>query len=340
MSVAALLGAAALLVPAGAVDPAQAQISPRYYGINLASAEFAPAKVPGVYGQDYIYPSSVTAAPFLAMGMNSVRVPILWERIQPAGSGPLDVAELDRLEASLKQLADFQQIIVDVHNYGRFRGKPLDPADASLKALPELWALLAERFKDRPNIAFGIMNEPYGIGAEEWRVIAEATTTAIRKTGARNLILIPGTRWTGGHSWHEGGRDSNASALSGFADPGRNFVFEIHQYLDGDSSGSQRGCSGAKAGRQRLEAVTRWVREQQGRAILGEFGGDQSPTCLAALDDLLSFLSENGDVWIGWNYWAGGDWWGDYPLSVQPEGGRQKPQAAILRRHVASYRRP
>jgi endoglucanase len=326
---------ASLTLPFSATDTAQSRIPPRFYGVNLASGEFAPEKLPGVHGQDYIYPTRATAEPFRALGMNSVRVPVLWERLQPDLSQPLSKAELERLDASLNDLSDFRQVILDVHNYGRHRGRPLQ----SSAALASLWTQLATRYKNRPNIAFGIMNEPHGISAADWRSIAEASVAAIRRTGANNLILVPGTNWSGGHSWQSGGRDSNAEALQGFVDPARNFVFEIHQYLDSDSSGTGRGCSGVRAGRERLEGATRWLRQQRAQAILGEFGVDQSDTCLAALDDLLDYLAENGDVWVGWNYWAGGDWWGDYPLSIQPADGREKPQAAILRRHVASYAR-
>jgi len=330
--------AVALLIPVGSSDQAQA-IPPRYYGVNLASAEFAPDKVPGKAGKDYIYPTAATAAPFRAMGMNSVRLPVLWERLQPTPNAPLDPAELARLDASVADLAGFQQVILDVHNYARYHGALLSRTDGNATALPDLWTRLATHFKNRPKVAFGIMNEPWKIEAGEWRTIAEDTVAAIRRTGARNLVLVPGTRWSGGHSWHAGGSDSNASALASFNDPGRNFAFEIHQYLDHDSSGSH-SCSGPKVARARLEGVTRWLRQQNATAVLGEFGGDQSPTCLAALDDMLAYLRANGDVWIGWNYWAAGDWWGDYPYGIQPANGKEKPQATVLRRHIASYRKP
>ena len=332
-----LLGATALLLPFGTANQAQA-IPPRYYGVNLASGEFGSKKLPGVHGKDYIYPSAQTAAPFRAMGMNSVRVPVLWERLQPQLNGPLDPEEMALLDASLASL-DFKQVILDVHNYARYRGQPLSRSDGSGAALADLWTRLANRYKGKSQLAFGIMNEPHGIDATEWRAIAEATVAAIRRTGASNLVLIPGTRWTGGHSWHSGGPESNAVALAGFKDPGRNYAFEVHQYLDSNSSGTG-SCSGSSVGRARLEGVTRWLRQQGAKAVLGEFGADKTPTCLAALDDILSYLRENGDVWIGWNYWAAGDWWGGYPMSIQPSDGKEKPQSAVLRRHISSYRRP
>lgn len=324
---------ATLFVPAAPLEQAQTGPPPRFRGVNLASAEFAPEKLPGIAGRDYIYPTKATAAPFAAMGMNSVRLPILWERIQPRPGQPLDPDELKRLDASLDDLAEFDQVIIGIHNYGRYRGEVLGAADT----LSDLWTRLAERYKGRPNIAFGIMNEPHGIPATTWREIAQTTTIAIRRTGSRNLILVPGANWTGGHSWFGGSDGPNSEALAGFTDPAGNFAFEIHQYLDADSSGSKKGCSGPRVGRERLDRVTGWLRQQNARAVLGEFGVDGSATCLAALDDLLGFLRSNGDVWIGWNYWAGGDWWGDYPLSIQPVNGKDRPQATVLRKHLAPY---
>lgn len=329
-TIAAALLAAAVFLPSGSLDRAQVNEPPRFRGVNLASAEFAPEKLPGVAGKDYIYPNKATAAPFAAMGMTSIRLPILWERIQPKPFGALDETELARLDASLADLAGFRQVIIGIHNYGRYRGQPLQSADA----LADLWTRLATRYKDRPQIAFGMMNEPHDIRATQWRTVAEGTLAAIRRTGAKNLVLVPGANWTGGHSWFGGGDGPNSEAMAGLADPANNFAYEIHQYLDDDSSGSKPGCRGKRIGRERLERVTGWLRDRGAHAVLGEFGGDSSPTCLAALDDLLAYLRDNGDVWIGWNYWAAGDWWGDYPLSIQPKDGKERPQATVLRKYL------
>jgi endoglucanase len=320
--------------PAGA---AAAPKPPAFFGVNLASAGFAPERLPGVPGQDYIYPTRAIAQPFIGLGMNTVRLPVVWERLQPKPLGPLDEGEVGRLDRAIAELSGFPTIIIDVHNYGRYYGKVLEPRTASAALLPDLWRRLAKRYGNRTNIVFGLMNEPHDQDAHDWRSVVDDTVAAIRQSGARNLLLVSGVRWSGGHSWFEGGDRSNAAAFSGFRDPGGNFLFEIHQYLDSNSSGTGAECISKTIGRQRLQRVTDWLRGQRAGAVLGEFGGTKSAQCLAALDDLLQFLDANGDVWRGWTYWAAGDWWGDDKFSIQPANGQHKPQAEVLRRHIASY---
>ncbi|HVM38953.1 MAG TPA: glycoside hydrolase family 5 protein [Sphingomicrobium sp.] len=304
-------------------------------GVNLASGEFAPERLPGVYDKDYTYPGARTAEPFLRMGMNTVRLPVRWERLQHQPLAPLDQAEMRRLDRSIQQLGGFQTIILDLHNYGRYHGALLEGAGGAAM-LADFWTRIAQHYGRSPKIAFGIMNEPHDLPAPAWRAIVDQTVAAIRRTGARNLLLIPGTRWTGAHSWMSGGSESNAAAFQDFRDPGRNFLFEVHQYLDWNSAGTSKSCAGAKVGSRRLEAFTRWSRQRGARALLGEFGSSADPTCLAALDDMLRYMSRNADVWAGWTYWAGGDWWGDYSYSIQPgAGGAPRPQAQVLKRYLA-----
>jgi endoglucanase len=43
---------------------------------------------------------------------------------------------------------------------------------------------------------------------------------------------------------------------------------------------------------------------------------------------------DNTDVWLGWTYHTAGPWWGDYPFSIQPEDGIDKPQMQVLSRYL------
>ncbi|MEN2785593.1 glycoside hydrolase family 5 protein [Sphingomonas qilianensis] len=334
----ALLGGGALAAmmlqaPAPAAPAKGPPLVPRYAGVNLASGSFGTKALPGIYGHDYIYPNARDAAPFLAAGMTAIRLPFRWERVQPALGRPLDPAEMRRLDAAVMALSGFRMIILDLHNYAGYRGTKLGTPQFPGSALEDVWRQLAARYRSNPRIAFGMMNEPTGIDALAWRQIAESTLLAIRDTGARNLVLIPGTRWTGAHSWAKG-TPSNAEALTGVRDPINNIAFEMHQYLDPNSSGTGATCVSAEAAAARLRVATAWLRAQKARGFLGEFGSPATPECHVALDALLTTMDNSDDVWLGWTYWAAGARWNKYALSVQPDANGPKPQMAILAKHL------
>lgn len=302
-----------------------------YQGVNLAGGEFAPDQIPGKLFTNYVYPDASVAQPFVDAGMTIARVPVLWERIQPEPFKPLSDSEMAAVDASLSALGGFKLVILDVHNYAEYRRQRLDQNPQGAAMLADLWKRLADRYKGKSNIAFGIMNEPHDMLPTDWRKIADASVTAIRATGAKNLLLVPGADWTGAHSWVSSG---NGAAFDDFKDPGKNFLFEMHQYFDHNNSGTTDTCSSAKVADARMAEATNWLRARKAKALLGEFGGTKDQVCLDALDDALGFMSANPDVWQGWTYWAAGGWWGGNALSIQPENGKDKPQMAVLKKYL------
>ena len=59
-------------------------------GVNLSGLEFAPSGLPGVINDTYIEPTHGEIDYYAAKGMNVIRLPFLWERLQPVQRGPLD----------------------------------------------------------------------------------------------------------------------------------------------------------------------------------------------------------------------------------------------------------
>ena len=96
---------------------------------------------------------------------------------------------------------------------------------------------------------------------------------------------------------------------------------EVHQYLDGASSGTETSCTSNTIGSERLAAFTAWLMANNRRAYLGELGGGRNSACYQAVDDILDHLDAHRDVWIGFAVWAAGPWWGDYQFSIEPPGG-------------------
>jgi endoglucanase len=306
-------------------------------GVNIAGAEFNGRKVPGVPNQDYFYPAKATIDYFSTKGMNTIRVPFLWERLQPQLDGDLDAAESRRLEDVVRYAASKGlYVILDVHNYAYYRQKVIGSPEVPVNALADLWRRLAPQFKGNSKVGFGLMNEPKGLATETWLAAANAAIAEIRHSGANNLIFVPGNGWTGAHSWLSRGYGTpNADVMLGVVDPSDNYVYEVHQYLDSNYSGTHPECRNETVGATTLKAFTEWLQQHKKRGFLGEFGAGADSTCLAALDGMLKFMEDNHEVWTGWTYWAAGAWPPTYFTSVQPVNGADRPQMSVLLNHLA-----
>lgn len=310
----------------------------QYGGVNLAGAEFGAGRAAGVFNKHYTYPTEAEADYFAGKGMNVFRLPFLWERLQPKANASLDEAELGRIRAFVTYAASRKAaVILDPHNYGRYHREVIGSEKVPVSVFEDFWGRVALVFKDYPSVIFGLMNEPHGMKTELWLSDANAAIRAIRSTGAKNLILVPGNAYSGAHSWNSDWYGTpNGRVMLGIVDPADNYAFEVHQYLDGNSSGTSGQCAGATIGSQRLKGFTDWLRANGKRGFLGEFGAADGEMCLAALDDMLTYVDLNADVWLGWTYWAAGPWWGNYMFSVEPKDGQDKSQMKVLIKHLKS----
>jgi endoglucanase len=302
-----------------------------YRGVNLSGAEYGDAD--GIYGTNFIYPSEETVGYFAKKGMTIIRLPFLWHRLQLVLGGGLDSQELDRLKASVELIRSYDmKVILDPHNFGYYAGKRMMTKDVTARDFADFWIRLALEFADDDDVLFGLMNEPYDIPAEDWLVAANQAIAGIRATGARNMILVPGTHWSGASSWLEDLPGGNNSKVMGHvSDPANNFIYEFHQYLDDDLSGTHKTCPNAEIALNGLKSVTRWLKEHNARGLLGEFGGSLNSACLSGLEDMVTLMDQSPEQWFGWTYWAAGDWWPeDEGNNIQPTAKGDRPQLAAI----------
>ncbi len=307
-------------------------------GVNIAGLEFNPDKIPGQLDTDYVAPRAAEIAYYRAAGARILRIPFLWERAQPQIGGPLNEAYVRLLDSTIAA-AGGMTVVLDAHQFGRRRvnGQQLiigeSPA-VPVAAFAHFWSALATRYRGNSNAVFNLQNEPHDQNTDTLVAVQNSTISAIRATGARQLILVSGNAWSGAHSWVESG---NARAMLAITDPANHFAFDVHQYLDSDSSGSNGACvSGAP---ERLAPFAAWARQNQKRGFLGEFGAGGDTACAGELASLLDHVRAEASVWAGWVYWAGGAWWPDtYALSIKPasiDHPVDRPQMRVLRRYFS-----
>lgn len=322
----------------------------KYKGVNLAGAEGGWA-LPGAYGYDYVFPSTSEIDYFISKGFNLFRIPIRWERLQPDLYGELNDTELERLDNIINYATSKKAyVIIDIHNYGRYIDKNERIISANLfpgyngkivginlsnLALSNLWYRVASKYKDNNYVILGLMNEPHDIPSDAWVESANSAIKSIRKAGAQNLILVPGSGWTGAYSWNDTWYGTpNAESMLNVIDPADNYAIEAHQYLDEDASGESCLCVDTKIGSSRLMEFTSWLKKNKKKALLAEFAGGRNGICYAAMDDMLNCIENNSDVWLGWCYWTAGPNWGDYIFTVEPDMGRDRPQMMVLINHL------
>ena len=310
-----------------------------FTGVNLAGGEFGSPKPSntGLYGKNFIYPSTAEMEYFAVKGVNVFRFPFQWPVLQPEAKKPLNPVERARFQKVVTEMTDKGLVVLlDPHDYARYYDKVVGSADVPSDVLADFWGQMAAQFKDNPRVWFGLMNEPHDMPTDQWRDAANAAIAAIRKAGAKNLILVPGNGWTSASGWAD---NHNDTAMLKIHDPANHYIFEVHTYLDADSSGTKPVIVSPTIGVERLRQFTLWCRKNHQRAFLGEFGAADSPEAKATVGNMLTFMEQNGDVWVGFTWWAAGAWWGDYMFSVEPKFApnappEDRPQMAYLRPHL------
>jgi endoglucanase len=347
--------------------PSLLQAKLTYTGVNLAGAEFGVwdgnVKLPGVYNSDYIYPNSAEVDYYMSKGMNTFRLPFRWERLQQAQFADFDTDELNRMDTFVNYATgQGAYVIIDPHNFHRYYPDPnnhqkstqgLIGTDVPDTAFADLWGRIASHYKGNSRVIFGLMNEPNTMSTAQLVVSQNAAIVAIRNAGADNLILVSGNQWSGAWAWSETWYNgANSEHMLNIVDSGENFAFEVHQYMDDDYSGGSDGITNndVMVGVTRLTNFTNWLKTHNRKGFLGEFavanstiGDGTEQVGDEVIDNMLGYMEENSDVWIGWTWWAAGPWWGEYLFTLEPANigqtnqGPDRAAMAVLQDHVKSF---
>lgn len=203
--------------------------------------------------------------------------------------------------------------VLDPHNYGRY----YDNIITDVGSFKTFWQNLAGKFKDNSRVIFDTNNEYNTMDQSLVLQLNQAAIDGIRASGATSqTIFAEGNSWSGAWTWQQ--VNDNMAALN---DPSDKLVYEMHQYLDTDGSGTSEACVSSTIGAERVAGATKWLRDHGKTGVIGEFAGGANSQCRDAVEGLLKHLQDNSDVWEGAFWWAAGPWWGDYMYSFEPPSG-------------------
>ncbi|TDZ16374.1 Endoglucanase gh5-1 [Colletotrichum orbiculare MAFF 240422] len=286
----------------------------KWFGVNEAGGEFGEKTLPGTWGKEFIFPDPATISTLRGQGYNTFRIQFKMERLTPNSlTGAFNTAYLQNFTQAVNAVTQSGGwAVLDPHNYGRF----YDNIITDTAAFQTWWTNFAAQFKNNDKVIFDTNNEYYGMDQTLVLNLNQAAINGIRATGATQYIFVEGNQWSGAWSWTT--VNDNMKALT---DPLNKIVYEMHQYLDSDSSGTSEACVSTTIGVERVQAATAWLRQNGKIGILGEFAGGPNPQCQTAVKGLLDYLKANSDVWTGALWWSAGPWWGSYMYSFEPPSG-------------------
>ncbi|KAJ5738958.1 Glycoside hydrolase superfamily [Penicillium malachiteum] len=285
-----------------------------WVGCNESGAEFG-TNIPGTLGTDYTWPTTSKIQVLRDAGMNIFRVPFLMERLTPDGmTGSLATTYFDDLKTTVEFITNSgAYAVLDPHNYGRFNGDII----TSTSDFGTFWKTVATEFADNDLVIFDTNNEYHDMEQSLVLDLNQAAIDAIRAAGATTqYIFAEGNAYTGAWSW-----TTYNDNMSNLTDTEDKIIYEMHQYLDSDSSGTSETCVSSTIGQERLESATQWLKDNNKKGFIGEFAGGVNSVCETAVEGMLSYMSENSDVWMGAEWWSAGPWWGTYMYSLEPTDG-------------------
>lgn len=115
------------------------------------------------------------------------------------------------------------------------------------------------------------MNEPHDLDMPTWANTVQEVVTAIRNAGATSqMILLPGTDFTNAGAFP----GQSAPSLSSIKNPDGstdNLIYEVHQYFDSDTSGTNTACSVDNTGT--FTSLGDYLRSAGRKAMVTEIGG-------------------------------------------------------------------
>lgn len=198
------------------VDSTGARVQLR--GVNHSGAQYACAEGWGLFDAPA---TDATVTAMKSWGVNAVRVPLnetCWLGSTQLKAGLRGSTYRNAVAAWVTKLTTAgMRVIVDAHWTQTNATKAMDQRVMPSRAYaPLYWRSVAATFKSNPAVLFDLFNEPYPDRNRDttaaWRCVRDGGTcpgvgfeaagmqelvTAVRSTGATNVILVPGPEYAG-----------------------------------------------------------------------------------------------------------------------------------------------
>lgn len=331
-----------LLATIAAPAIASAAVPTMESAVNLSGLEFNSGTLPGRPNWDYAVPSSSELDYYRSKGVNVIRLPLLWERLQPgllnaSINAALDPTYLALVRAIITAAAARKMfIIIDIHNYGGYGSHKIGDGTLTNTMFADFWKRLASSLQGSTGLfGYDLMNEPSNMPSTvAWPLAAQAAVNAIRRVDKVAIICVEGDNWASAGSWTSSNNNLNVSDNTG------RLLYEAHVYGDHDNSGTHFSWVAESALgvttqtiASRVAVFSNWCKTRNVGCLIGEVGvGNDNAQWNVELANGLAAMKSGGMMMF--SYWAGGPWWGNYPMSIEPTVQGDAPQMSIVKQYA------
>lgn len=292
-----------------------------YRGTNQAGAEFGSTWT-GWNGQTfYIFPTTIGWANELtylaSIGINAIRIPFAWERMQHTLNGALDATYKTSYVNMVQQATNAGfRVTVDCHNYARYATGAwsgssqvntytqhlLNDGTLTFSHLADLWTKVATLFAAYPAnlIDYDIMNEPHDLNMTSgtWYAGMQTVINAIRTVDMIHTIGVPNTQ--GSDIYHftvyspGPGTVTDAVASLAVTDSANNLQFIGHAYQE---NANEWGSA--------FTNYVNWAVTHSKKIVLNEIGIQKTTGSGASIvSTFLTSCNAASAVLQCWNVWG------------------------------------
>lgn len=301
-------------------------------GVALSGLEFSPNTLPGALNTDYFISAQATWNYLASKGVNIVRLPFLWERLQPVLGGALNTTYLGYIQG---QVAFAQnaglKVILDCHNYGQYNisgtNHRIGTTQVTIANFANMWQLLATVFATNTTIiGYDTMNEPNNMPVATTSsnynttstvtLMTQAAINAIRTVDSLHYIICELDNFAGGQNFNS---QYGTNPTPWLTDSFNKLFYSFHYYFDNDHSGSYAlpfSSANNTAITSDLTPLLSWSKTNNIRLYCGEFGVPAISDWQICLDTFLDLIH---GYFVWWDYWAGGDAYTSV-TGIQPSG--------------------
>lgn len=293
-------------------------------GINLSGLEYNGGKVGAKLYHDYVTPSDATYAAVKAAGFSRVRLPISQEHLQPDPAKALlgvlaEPYASEVIDAVVRGQRAGLNVLVDLHNYGRYYGNQMAEADMvkpgrNIRGMyVGVVGALAKRLASVDAYGLAVTNEPHDISIADVTAMQQAAVDVARAAGFKGQMVVSDAGWS---TAYDGIQVDVRDPLTG-----KLACVDGHAYGDGDNSGTYRQAmkdDGTTANTivDRLRPFVEQAERQTRCVVVGEFGAPTGdPGRREQVANAVTYLAQHK---VDGYYWLAGEWSGNDASSLQP----------------------